>query len=247
MSVLSRRQSTRTQAAKLGLSAEFRRGFVSMIPLWPGVIAFSLAYAIAAGAAGFSSLEIVGMSALVFAGSAQVATVALYSSGAAFLPILLTGLLLNLRHTLYGLSLNRWLPERTTPPKPLLAFFLTDESFGLALKELVAGRGGARYLFGVSIALWVAWVPGAILGVLVGGALPSPERLGLDLIFPLTFVALLVPMIRNRIDIVVAILAGALMLAVDGRVPDGASIVLVIALAAAAGTLLDRSPEGAAD
>lgn len=247
MSVFSERRNVRAGAAKVGLSAEFRRGFVGMIPLWPGVIAFSLAYAIAAGAAGFSPLEVVAMSALVFAGSAQVAAVALYSSGAGFLPILLTGLLLNLRHTLYGLSLSRWLPERTSPPKPLLAFFLTDESYGLALKELIAGRGGAPYLFGVSVALWVAWVPGAVLGVLVGGALPSPERLGLNFIFPLTFVALLVPMIRNRVDIIVAIIAGLLMLAIDGRVPDGAEIVLVIALAATAGMLLDRTPERAED
>lgn len=230
--------------AGVGLSDDFRRGFAGMMPLWPGVLAFSIAYAIAAGAAGFSSLEIVAMSALVFAGSAQVATVALYASGAGFLPIVMTGLLLNLRHTLYGLSLNRWLPESTTPPKPLLAFFLTDESYGIALRSFVAGRVSALFLFGVSIGLWVAWVPGSTVGVLVGGALPSTERLGLEFIFPLTFVALLVPMIRHRIDIAVAVIAGVLMLTIDGLVPDGASIVLVIALAATAGTLLDRSPEG---
>ena len=245
MSILPERRAVRTRVAGVGLHDDFRRGFVGMIPLWPGVLAFSIAYAIAAGAAGFTAFEIVAMSALVFAGSAQVATVALYASGAGFLPIVLTGLLLNLRHTLYGLSLNRWLPARTTPPKPLLAFFLTDESYGIALKSFVAGRVSAGFLFGVSLALWVAWVPGAVIGVLVGGALPSTGRLGLEFIFPLTFVALLVLMVRNRIDVVVALIAGALMLAVDGLVPAGASIVLVIALAALAGTLLDRSPEGA--
>ena len=231
----------RGQLASAGLNGDFRRGFIGMTPLWPGVLAFSVAYSIAAGAAGFTAVEIIVMSALVFAGSAQVATVALYASGAGFLPIVLTGLLLNLRHTLYGLSLNRWLPERTTPPKPVLAFFLTDESYGVTMKSFLAGRGNAAHLFGVSIGLWVAWVPGTIVGVIAGGALPSTERIGLEFVFPLTFVALLVPLLRSRIDAVVAIIAGALMLAVDGVVPDGASIVLVIALAATTGTLLDRA------
>jgi predicted branched-subunit amino acid permease len=137
------------------------------------------------------------------------------------------------------------LPPRTTPPKPLLAFFLTDESYGIVLRSFVAGRISALFLFGISIALWVAWVPGSVVGVLVGEALPSTEQLGLEFIFPLTFVALLAPMVRGRIDVAVAVIAGALMLAIDGIVPDGASIVLVIAVAALIGTLLDRSPEGA--
>jgi 4-azaleucine resistance transporter AzlC len=241
MSVLSDRQTRQRYIARVSLPDDFRRGFIGMMPLWPGVLAFSVAYSIAAGAAGFSAAEIIAMSALVFAGSAQVATVALYASGAGFLPIVLTGLLLNLRHTLYGLSLNRWLPARTTPPKPLLAFFMTDESYGVTMKAFLAGRVSAIFFFGVSISLWVAYVPATVFGALVGGALPSTERVGLEFVFPLTFVALLVPMLRNRVDLAVAAIAGALMLAIDGDVPDGASIVLVIAVAATAGTLLDRS------
>ncbi|CAN5605482.1 AzlC family ABC transporter permease [soil metagenome] len=244
MSVLPDRRTLRRPIAGLRLDGDFRRGFIAMIPLWPGVLAFSIAYSIAAGAAGFAPLEIVAMSALVFAGSAQVATVALYASGAGFLPIVLTGLLLNLRHTLYGLSLNRWLPERITPPKPLLAFFLTDESYGVTMRSFLAGRGSALFLFGVSISLWVAYVPATAFGALVGGAMPSTERIGLEFIFPLTFVALLAPMLRTRIDLAVAALAGGLMLSVDGIVPDGASIVLVIAVAATAGMLLDQSADG---
>ncbi|MEZ4571382.1 MAG: AzlC family ABC transporter permease [Thermomicrobiales bacterium] len=128
MSVLPSRRHVGQQIAAVGLDEDFRRGFIQMIPLWPGVVAFSIAYAIAARTAGFGPFEIVAMSALIFAGSAQVAAVALYASGAGFIPIVLTGLLLNVRHIFYGLSINRWLPERTTPPKPVLAFFLTDES-----------------------------------------------------------------------------------------------------------------------
>jgi 4-azaleucine resistance transporter AzlC len=243
MSVLPDRRALQQQIAGVSRSDDFRRGFVEMLPLWPGVVAFSAAYAIAAGSAGFTPLEIIAMSVLIFAGSAQVAIVALYASGAGLIPIALTALLLNLRHVIYGLSLNRWLPERTSPPKAVLAFFLTDESYGITTRSQLAGKVSALYLFGISLSLWVSYVPATTLGVLVGGALPSTERLSLDFIFPLTFVALLVPLLRKRVDFTVALLAGGLMLLLDGNLPDGLSIVAVIGIGAVAGMLLDGSPE----
>ncbi len=219
---------------------EFQRGFALMFPLWPGVPAFALAFAIAAGAAGFTALEVVALSLFIFAGSAQVATVALYASGAGFIPIVLTALLLNLRHTFYGLSINRWLPERTTPPKPLLAFFVTDESYGMTIRSLMARRGGALYLFGASVSLWLIFIASTTLGALLDGRLPAAGSAGLEFIFPLTFVALLVPLLRGRVELAVALVAAVLMYLVDGLVPDGASIVLVILLSAGVGVALDE-------
>jgi hypothetical protein len=55
-------------------------------------------------------------------------------------------------------------------------------------------------------------------------------------------VALLVPLLRTRIDFLVAVIAGSLMLLLDGLITGGVTIVLVILLAASAGTLLDRRP-----
>jgi 4-azaleucine resistance transporter AzlC len=240
MSVLPDRYRVRRLFAWTGVHPDVRRGFTAFVPLWPGVMAFAVAFAVAARSAGFSDLEILALSGLVFAGSAQVATVALYDSGAAFVPIVLTTLLINLRHTLYGLSLNRWLPERTRPPKPLLAFFLTDETYGLTMKAYLSGRGNVLFLFGASISLWAGFISATALGVLLGGALSSTERIGLDFVFPLTFVALLVPLLRTRVDFLVAVIAGSLMLLLDGLITGGLAIVLVILLAACVGALLDR-------
>lgn len=216
-----------------------------MFPLWPGVIAFAPAFAIAARSAGFSAPEVVAMSLFIFAGSAQVATVALYASGAGFIPIVLTASLLNLRHTFYGLSVSRWLPERTTPPKPLLAFFLTDESYGMTLRSLTTGHGGALHLFGASSSLWVIYIASTTVGALLGGKLPTADSAGLEFIFPLTFIALLIPLLRGRVEFTVALVAAVLMYLIDGLVPDGASIVLVILVAVGVGVLLDRHAEEA--
>jgi 4-azaleucine resistance transporter AzlC len=240
MSVLPDRHQLRGRVARAGVHSDIRRGFAAFVPLWPGVMAFAVAFAVAARSAGFSDVEILALSGLVFAGSAQVATVALYDAGAAFIPIVLATLLINLRHTLYGLSLDRWLPGRTRPPKPLLAFFLTDETYGLTLKAFLSGRGSVLFLFGASVSLWAAFISATALGVLLGGALPSTEKIGLDFVFPLTFVALLVPLLRTRVDFLVAAIAGGLMLLLDDLIPGGVTIVLVILLAATAGTVLGR-------
>ena len=240
MSVLANRSQLPRRALGIACDADFRRGFAALLPLWPGVLAFAIAFALAARAAGFSAPEAVALSLFVFAGSAQVATVALYAGGAGFIPIVLTGLLLNLRHTYYGLSLSRWLPERTTPPKALLAYFLTDESYGMTIRSFMAGRGGALYLFGASMSLWVVYIASTTVGAVLGGSLPWAHASSLEFIFPLTFIALLIPLLRSRVDFAVALVAAALMYLLDGLVPDGASIVLVILLAAGVGVLLDR-------
>ncbi len=242
MTAMQREKALSQPVACVAGEDGFKRGFVALIPVWPGVIAFAVAFAIAAQSASFSTLEVIALSLFVFAGSAQVATVALYASGASFIPIVLTALLLNVRHTFYGLSINRWLPVRTNPPKPLLAFFLTDESYGITIRTFLAGEGSASYLFGASISLWISFISATVAGALLGEALPATDAIGLEFIFPLTFIALLVPLLRSRIDVTVAIVAAGLMFVFDGVVPDGLSIVLVIAIAATVGLLYASRP-----
>jgi len=108
----------------------FRRGFWALAPLWLGVIPFGAAYAITARGAGLSLLETQALSVLVFAGSAQFSAVGLFTAGAAGLEIVLTTLLLNVRHLLYGLALGREVDLRRRE-RPAAAFFLTDEAFGV--------------------------------------------------------------------------------------------------------------------
>ena len=183
--------------ATTGYAAELWRGYRAMMALWPGIVPFAIAFALAARAAGFSLAETQALSMVVFAGSAQFATVTLFASGAGAASIVLTALLLNLRHVLYGLSLARYLGPRTRPPRPLLAFFVTDESYGLAIRECLAGRGGDAYLFGASLSLYGVFAASTLAGALLGARLPDLTGLGLDFVFPLSFLALLLPLLRS--------------------------------------------------
>lgn len=163
----------------------FRRGFVVMLPLWSGIVPFGIAFAILAKTTGFTSIETQAFSLLVFAGSAQVVAVSLVGDGAGFMAVVLTAVLLNLRYVLYGYGLSLRSVMEPTPrlPRPLLAFLLSDESYGMTIRAYHEGRGSAAFLFGASFSLYVCFGAATLAGSLLGSFLPDPGRLGLDVIF----------------------------------------------------------------
>jgi branched chain amino acid efflux pump len=201
----------------------FRRGFVAIAPLWLGAVPFGLAYALTARASGFSLVETQALSAFVFAGSAQFSAVGLFAAGSSGLAIVLTTLLLNVRHLLYGVSLGRRF-DLAPRERPVAAFFLTDEAFGVA--SAARDERSFPFLLGAELSLYLVWNAATTAGFLLGSAIPDPERLGVDLIFPLAFLALLVPLVHTRVELAVALCSGALAFALDRILPGGLPILL---------------------
>lgn len=200
----------------------FARGARALAPLWLGVVPFGIAYAVTARDAGLSVLETQALSVLVFAGSAQVSAAGLIAAGASGLEIVLTTFLLNVRHVLYGVSLGRELPL-TRRQRPVAAYFLTDEAFGV----VSASRERTfPFLLGAEVSLFVSWNLATFAGTLLGAAVPDPARLGVDLIFPLAFLALLVPLIKDRVDLLVAVASGLLAYVLARGLPGGLPILL---------------------
>ena len=224
-------------------SREIRRGFLAVMPLWPGVIPFAVAYVVLARASGYSAIETQLMTLLIFAGSAQLAMVTLYASGAAAVTIVLTALILNLRHILYGLSADRQLGRDERPRRAIIAFFLTDETYGITTREWLSGRGSAAFMLGTGLGLYVALAVATLTGILFGSLLPDVEEIGIDFIFPLSFLALLLPLLRSRLQLVVAIVAAAIALGVGQFLSGGVPILLATIAAALTGTLLERRTE----
>jgi 4-azaleucine resistance transporter AzlC len=223
-----------------GYWRDVRRGFVAMIPLWAGVVPFGLAFAILARTAGFTALATQALSVFIFAGAAQVATVTLYASGAGAVAIILTALLLNLRHLLYGLSLRQWIGARTRPPWPVLAFLLTDEAYGVTIRTYLDGRGSVPFFLGCGLSLFTVWQLATAVGALLGTLLPNPKGIGLDFIFPLTFLALLLPLVRTWRHVVVVAVAEGVALALSRYVPGGVTVLLTVLIAATLGAALEQ-------
>jgi predicted branched-subunit amino acid permease len=193
-----------------------------MAPLWLGVVPFALVYAVLARDAGLSLLQTQALSALVFAGSAQVSAVGLFGGGAAALEIVSTTFLLNVRHVLYGLSLGRRIPLAPRE-RPVAAYFLTDEAFGVVA---ASGERTFAFLLGAELSLFAVWNLATFGGAIAGSAIADPAELGIDLVFPLAFLALLVPLVRTRVELLVAVASGAIAYVAGRGLPGGLPILL---------------------
>ena len=226
----------------------FWRGFRVMTPLWLGMVPFAAAYAVTARASGLSVWETQLMSLTVFAGASQFAAAGLFAGygtvgGASALGIVATTALLNVRHLLYGLSLSRQVPL-TRPQRLLAAQFLTDEAYGMVTVrgQDEPGGPGFGYLLGAELSLYVVWNAATLLGAVGGAVLPSPEALGVGVIFPLAFLGLLVPMLRGRVTVLVALVSGLAAWGLSRVLPGG----MVILLAGVGGALLGAGLSGRA-
>jgi predicted branched-subunit amino acid permease len=174
-------------------------------------VGFGTVFGLAARDAGYSLLEAMAMSSIVFAGAAQLAAVGLVAAGAGWPAIVLLTAFLNARHLLYAAALGPWLRGQPRTLRAAMAHVLTDESFALALVHF--RRLGRADPTGYAIAavglMFVPWNVATIVGFLAGEALPDPRALALDVIFPAAMAGLAVGLVTGRRELVAA-LVGAL-------------------------------------
>jgi 4-azaleucine resistance transporter AzlC len=180
------------------------------MPLWLGAAPFGVIYAVSALAAGLSPAQTLAMSLLVFAGAAQFTAVGMFAAAAAPPAIVATTLIVNARHVLLTASLMPYLRDVGPWRRLLLAVQLTDESYALGARRFLEERGSATFTIGANLGIYVVWQCSTLAGILIGRAIPDPAAYGLDLVFPLTFIGLLVPLLRGPANRGVALIAAAL-------------------------------------
>lgn len=191
---------------------EWWAGALATLPFWPGAALFGLVYAVTARAAGLSGPEIVGMSLLVHAGSAQFTAVNLIAGGAGSLSVIAGTAITNARSLLIGASIAPRVAAQPLWWRLLYAFHLTDESFAVATARFLRGNLTPAYALGANLGMVLPWLGSAIVGVIVGATIPSPTRWGIDLVIPLTFLGLLVPLLKDCRAVGVALCGGTLAL-----------------------------------
>jgi predicted branched-subunit amino acid permease len=158
------------------------------------------------------------LSDLVCAGTAQFIALGVWHAPLPVASLIATTLVVNLRHVLMGPALRRWLGRLPAPLAYGSAFFLTDESWALSLRELQAGRTDAAFLPGTGVALAVFWTGSTVLGHVAGALLPDPAHWGLDFVFAASLIALLTGLWKGRATLrpwlvaaVVAVIAAQLV------------------------------------
>jgi 4-azaleucine resistance transporter AzlC len=175
-----------------------------------GYIPIGFAFGVLAQKAGLSTANTLLLSAMVYAGSAQLIAVGLIAAGTAAIPIILTTLVVNLRHVLFSAALSPYLKRWRKGEIAAFAFELTDESFALHSARFPLGPPGKVETLALNLTAQLSWVLGTWLGIVAGQAIRDVKPYALDYALPAMFIALLVVQIRDRVQVAVTLLAGGL-------------------------------------
>ena len=228
-------------------SKQFWAGVRAEAPLLVGGFPFGMIYGALALNAGLTVSASQMMSSIVFAGSAQFVAAQLIHDAAPGFVIILTIAVVNLRHMLYSASLAPYLESVSMRWKVLLSYLLTDEAYApTIIKYERDGKTthGHWFLFGAGLALWVDWQVSTALGIFLGAAIP--DSWSLDFALPLTFIAMVVPVLKGRPYVAAALSAGVMAL-VAYSLPYKLGLLLAALVGIAVGTILEskKSAKGA--
>jgi 4-azaleucine resistance transporter AzlC len=220
-------------------SSHFWAGVRAEFPLLVGVFPFGMIYGALALNAGIPILTAQAMSSVVFAGSSQFAVAHLVHDSTPALVIVLTIAVINLRHMLYSASLAPYMHDLSMRWKILLSYLMTDEAYAVAI--LNYERAGAAalahwYFFGAGLSLWFTWQASTALGLWLGASLPSEWPL--DFALPLTFIAMVVPALKNRPAVAASLSAGLVAL-LAYSLPYKLGLILAALTGIVVGTVLE--------
>jgi len=171
------------------------------VPVAISIFAYGIVFGVLSREVGLSLLEALLMSSLVYAGSAQFTVLGLWVSPLPVATIIVTTLVVNLRHLLMGAALRPWLVG--LPPLKVYGtlFFMNDESWALTMGELSKGRTNFAFLLGSGLMTFLAWTGSTLTGQTLGSVIQEPEQLGLDFAFTAVFIALLAGLWKGRSSI----------------------------------------------
>jgi 4-azaleucine resistance transporter AzlC len=209
-----------------------RAGARAAVPFALAAFVVAISFGISARAAGVPGAAAILMSAIMYAGAAQFAAVAILAQGGSVVAAVLAAMLMNARYLAMGLALGPSLKGGRVR-RAIEGQTVVDASWAMANRG--DGRFDRHTLFGSSAPQYVTWLSGTIIGVIAGSALPDPEALGIDAVFPAFFLALLVTELRTAEASAVAV-AGAIVAVVLGLLaPAGigilaASVVALVGL-----------------
>ena len=119
----------------------------------------------------------------------------------------------------------------------VLAYLLTDEAFIVSSKRFQSDHAELAHfhLLGSGLTLWVCWQIATIFGVFAGTTIP--EGWHLEFAIPLTFIALIAPLLRNWPHVVASFVAAGV--AVMGQsLPYNSWLILAAALGVMVGGCL---------
>ncbi|THD75960.1 branched-chain amino acid ABC transporter permease [Thalassobius vesicularis] len=176
------------------------KGFRDGLPFLLVIIPFGLLFGVVATEAGLKVYETLSFSIVVIAGAAQFTAIQLLKEDAPTLVILASALAVNLRMAMYSASLTPHLGGAPLWQRALAAYFTVDQSYACAIMAYDKNPGWnlkekVAYFFGAVTPVCPMWYVATLGGAMLGSAIP-PE-FALDFAVPITFLALIAPMLTT--------------------------------------------------
>lgn len=221
--------------------AEFQGGVRATLPLLVGVAPFGVIFGAVAVANGISPAGALAMSLFVFAGSAQFIAAGLVAAGTGVALIILTTFIVNVRHSLYAATLAphfAGLPQRWLIP---LGFLLTDETFVVVAQRFSRDDKSPYlhwYYLGSASCIYVNWQICTVIGLLTGQRLTDLQSWGLEFALPLTFIAMLIPLLRSR-PLILCAATAAVASIIFRHLPHGFGLIAAVLAGVGVGILVE--------
>lgn len=176
----------------------FIKGAKDTFPVVASGIFDGIVYAFIARQMGLSWWETVALSLLVNGASSQFAALGMIKQGIFGWPVIISTLLINSRHIIYGLSIGPYLKDTKLGKLMLAAMSLSDETFGVTIHRFRKSGGDIQYFLGSAWLDYTLWQVSVMVGATIGIFSFNTFPFGLDFAFIATFIALLVLQINSR-------------------------------------------------
>jgi len=215
----------------------FWRGARDALPFLLVVGPFSLVFGVVATETGLDLVQTFAFSFLVIAGASQFAALQQMAENAPTIIVILTALAVNLRMAMYSASLLPWLGEAPLWQRAVVAYLNFDQSYAMSLAEYdrrpqMSLSERVAYFCGVAMPVALTWYVMTLVGAVAGQRIP-PEY-GLDFAVPITFIALMAPMLRTLAHVAAAATSVVAALAL-AFMPFNSGLLVAAALAMAVG------------
>lgn len=221
--------------------AGMRYGARASLPAFPGFIMFAVAFGTAAAQKGLSLLEVMGLSAFVYAGASQMVALEIWQKAwtpATVLTIMTVTAVVNSRMILLGATLQPWLRYEPLPRSALNLFLITEAGWLIGTRYHNEGGRDVGVLLGSGLILWLVWQVATVAGFFAGALVPEPRRFGLDLVMPIFFSVMLVPLWKGPRTALPWLVAGLVSYVTHALVPGYGYIVAGALAGVIAGMLI---------
>jgi 4-azaleucine resistance transporter AzlC len=210
-------------------SGGYLAGARAVLPLASATGVMGISFGVLAYSLGWGLVAPIVFSIITFSGTAQFAVASVLGSGGGMVPAIVAAVLLNARFLPMGVAVGPFLkggPLR----RALEGQAVVDASWALANRG--GGRFDREFMIGATVPQVIFWIGGTVVGVLAGGIVGDVKQLGLDVIFPAFYLALLVEELRGGgWTIAVVLIAVALALALVPFTPPGIPVIASCAAA----------------